>query len=118
MVTMPAPSPAPTLESKRASLGRLRAGALAWFAGGLVAFLVLAVATLGDRPLDDVLVRIFFAWVATLGLLSIALVRARCPRCGERFFSAPGRRVPWARACLHCGLALGRRPGAGDVSAG
>ena len=51
------------------------------------------------------------------GLLMVKLVRARCPRCGHRFFAAQrgfifGRiaRSLWASHCHHCGLGFEQIP--------
>ncbi len=94
-------------EARRGRLARLHTAAVLYFALGLLVWLALGVVTAVWAPeLDRALVRLFFVWAFGLAVLSIALRRAPCPRCGATFFASGARSRPFARACLSCGLAL------------
>ena len=86
-----------------------------FFLGGIALFAVLGTPLLAFGSRLKPLVQDMLAVPLVLGFLPCcigglvawsALMRFRCPRCGERFILSSSSSWPTA-ACKHCGLHLG-----------
>ena len=67
---------------------------------------VTAAASMGGSKQSEVACAVIaLFWILAFAVAAIRLTFFRCPRCRRLFHSTWWRHNPFARHCLHCGLA-------------